>query len=80
MDNPNKNSASFDFTPQQIERVLKSPDGKQLLALLNRDGGAALRQAASAVRAGDYDAAKKIMSPVMQTPEAAKLVDRLNRK
>ena len=44
MDNPNKNSTSFDFTPQQIERVLKSPDGKQLLALLNRDGGAALRQ------------------------------------
>ena len=39
-----------------------------------------LRQAASAVQSGDYEAAKKIMKPVMQTPEAAELVDRINRK
>ena len=60
--------------------MLRSKEGQALLQLLNRDGGAALRQAASAVQSGDYEAAKKIMEPVMQTPEAAELVDRINRK
>lgn len=70
----------FSFTPQQIQRVLGTKEGQQLLALLNRDGGAALRQAAAAVKSGDYARAKQVMEPVMQTPEAAKLVDRINRK
>ena len=73
-------TGSFSFTPQQLNSVLRSKEGQALLQLLNRDGGAALRQAASAVQSGDYEAAKKIMEPVMQTPEAAELVDRINRK
>lgn len=73
-------TGGFSFTPQQLNSVLRSKEGQALLQLLNRDGGAALRQAASAVQSGDYEAAKKIMEPVMQTPEAAELVDRINRK
>lgn len=38
---------SFPFQEQDIRRVLGSPEGQKLLQLLNRDGGQALRQAAS---------------------------------
>ncbi len=70
----------FSFTPEQIRSVLGTKEGQQLLSLLNRDGGAALRQVASAVKSGDYAAAQKILEPVMQTPEASRLVDAINRK
>lgn len=70
----------FSFTPEQIRSVLGTKEGQQLLSLLNRDGGAALRQAAGAVKSGDYAAAQKILEPVMQTPEASRLVDAINRK
>ena len=29
---------------------------------------------------GDYDRAKRIMEPLMQSPEAVRLVDEINRK
>ena len=70
----------FSFTPEQIRSVLGTKEGQQLLSLLNRDGGAALRRAAGAVKSGDYAAAQKILEPVMQTPEASRLVDAINRK
>ena len=70
----------FSFTPEQIRSVLGTKEGQQLLSLLNRDGGAALRQAARAGKSGDYAAAQKILEPVMQTPEASRLVDAINRR
>ena len=80
MDSNQPMGQSFSFTPEQIRRGLGTKEGQQLLGLLNRDGGAALRQAASAVKSGDYAAAQKILEPVMQTPEASRLVDAINRK
>ena len=35
------------FSAEQIRQVLTSPEGKQLIALLNRDGGKGLQQAAA---------------------------------
>ena len=80
MDSNRPMGQSFSFTPEQIRSVLGTKEGQQLLSLLNRDGGAALRQAASAVKSGDYAAAQRILEPVMQTPEASRLVDAINRK
>ena len=76
----NQKAAGSGFSPEQLRRVLASKEGKQLMQLLNRDGGAALRQAAAAARNGDYEQAKRIMEPLMQSPEAARLVDEINRK
>ena len=70
----------FSFTPEQIRSVLGTKEGQQLLSLLNRDGGAALRQAAGAIKSGNYATAQKILEPVMQTPEASRLVDAINRR
>ena len=79
MDNMGGNSG-FSFTPEQVKKVLGSKEGQKLLELLNRDGGTALKQAAGAFRSCDMDAVKRILEPVMQTPEASKLVDEINRK
>lgn len=68
------------FTPEQIKKVLGSKEGQKLMELLNRDGGAALKQAVGAYKTGDLDAVKRILEPVMQTPEASRLVDEINRK
>ena len=39
-----------------------------------------LKQAAEALKRGDQEGAKQILSPMMQTPEAQDLVDKINRK
>ena len=76
----NSQPGGVSFSPEQVKRVLGSKEGKQLLQMLNRDGGSALRQAATAARTGDYETVKRLLEPVMQTPEAAGLVEKLNRK
>ena len=61
------------FTPGQLQSVLGTQEGKRLLQLLNRDGGAALRQAAAAARSGDYET-------LVQTPEASALLEQIERR
>ena len=68
------------FHEKDIKRVLGSPEGQQLLKLLNRDGGQALRSAANALYAGNTEEARKILAPMMATEEASELIDKLNRK
>ena len=73
-----KKSDAQPFSAEQIQRVLGSAAGQQLLQLLQRDGGATLRQAAQLVRQGDYAAAQQLLAPLMSTDEAARLVRKLN--
>lgn len=68
------------FDEKDVKRVLTSPEGQRILALLNRDGGVKLREAANAMKNGDTDAAKRIISPLMETKEAADLVEKLSAK
>ncbi len=65
--------------PEAVRQVLESPAGKALLQLLQQDGGATLRQAADALRAGDTAKAQRIVAPLMQTEQAVRLTDALNR-
>ena len=76
-----KNTGSpFPFSHSDVQRVLGSDSGKKLLALLNQDGGQALRQAAEALKQGNYAQAQQLLSPIMDTKEAAQLVEALNQK
>ena len=67
------------FTEKDIKRVLGSPEGQQILRLLNRDGGQALRQAADALRSGNTEEAKRVLSPIMESEQAAGLINKLNK-
>ena len=80
MDNKYAENAGFSFSSQQIAAVLSSPEGKQLLSLLSRDGGATLQQAAQALRSGDAELAKSLVSPIMQTEQAQALIAKINTK
>ena len=80
MDNNHCDYAGFSFTKQQLAAVLSSSEGKQLLSLLSRDGGAALSQAAQAFKNGDTELAKSIVSPLMQSDEAQALIEKINER
>lgn len=74
------NSTGLPFSPADVQKVLGSEEGKQLLKLLNQDGGQALRQAASLLKSGNLAQAQQLLSPIMQSEEAAKLVEKINKK
>ena len=68
------------FSAEQAKKILGSAEGKQLIALLNRDGGQQLRQAAEALRRGDMARAQALMQPLTQDREAAELLKKINGK
>ena len=80
MDNNHCDYAGFSFTKQQLAAVLSTPEGRQLLTLLSRDGGSALSQAAQALKNGDTELAKSIVSPLMQSDEAQALIEKINER
>ena len=71
------NGANYSVSDAELRRVLASPAGQRLLALLRTDGGGALRQAMQAVKSGDYGAAKTALEPMLQTAEARDLLEKL---
>lgn len=73
------NSPKIPFSAEDARRVLGSAEGKQLLALLSRDGSS-LKAAARAVQNGDTAAAKSLLRPLVDTPEADALLQKINRK
>ncbi len=72
--------STLPFDPKDIQRVLGSQEGQQILKLLQQDGGKALKAAATAYRQGNTQKAQEIIAPLMTTPEATRLVDKLNQK
>ena len=65
------------FTEQQLERILRMPESKQLLKLLQTSSGAVLAKAAEAAKAGNYAAVQEILKPTLQTKEAEALAKKL---
>ena len=54
---------------------LNTPDGKRLLELMNKDGGAAFVKAAAAAKTGDYSLAKSLIEPALSGTDATKLIE-----
>ena len=80
MDNNHWDHAGFSFTKQQLAAVLSTNEGRQLLTLLGRDGGSALSQAAQALKNGDAELAKRLVSPMLQSSEAQALIAKINEQ
>lgn len=73
-----KNSPSV--PKEELEKIIQSKQAQDLLALLQRDGGAILRQASQAATAGDYEKVQQLLAPKLQSPEAEKLLKALEQK
>lgn len=80
MESNHSGSGDFSFTRQQLAAVLSSPEGKELLRLLGQDGGHALSQAAQALKSGDAELAKRLVSPMLQSEQAQTLIRRINEQ
>lgn len=64
---------------QEAKRIAATPAGQELIKLLQKQGGTDLKQAMDRAAAGDYSAAQKALSSLLQNPEAKKLLDQLGR-
>lgn len=71
---------TLEYSAEQAQKLINSPQAQQLLAILNKDGGKALQMASEAAAKGDYAAVQKLLSPQLQSKEAAKLMNELNRQ
>lgn len=64
---------------QEALRLAATPQGQQLLALLQQKGGEGLRGAMDQASEGNYDAAKKELSKLLKDPKMKQLLDSLGR-
>ena len=63
----------------QIMGLINTPEGQQLLALIQSADSATVSRAMECARSGDYSAAKLTLSSLLSTPEARELMEKLGR-
>lgn len=68
-----------DDPSRAMAALLATQEGKRLIALLQSDGGGALRSAAQSLRQGNESAAQEKMAPLLQNPEVQTLLAKLNQ-
>ena len=59
--------------------LMKSPDTKKLMDLLNRQAGSGLKGAADAAMKGDASQLMGLVSSIMKSQEGAAVVERINK-
>lgn len=63
--------------PRMLQSVMQSGDGQKLMQMLSREGG--LQQAAQAAAKGSPAQLTEMVNRLMQSPDGAALVERINR-
>jgi len=66
-------------TVRKMQALLATDQGKALIKLLSADGGKALSEASAALKAGDAQKVRKIMSPMLQNSQTQDLLSNLER-
>lgn len=67
----------YPIDPSEVQKIAQSPAGQQLLSLLQRTGGQNLQHAMQQASAGDYEGAKEVLSGLLSSPEARRLLRQL---
>jgi hypothetical protein len=66
--------------PALLKSLMQSKDGQMLMHLLTqKDGGAGLQQAVQAATRGNTAQMTGMVQRIMQSPEGAALVERINK-
>lgn len=65
---------------EAVKKLINSRNGKALMALLQKDGGAAFQNAAAAAGSGDYGKARQILEPLLNGTNARDLAEKLGEK
>lgn len=61
----------------ELFRLAQTPAGRQLIAMLQKSGGARLNEAIAKAASGDYAQAKETLSDLLSSPEAQVLLKEL---
>jgi hypothetical protein len=70
-----KNSENFSM--QEALRLVRSPAGQQLLALLQQQDSGKVRQIADQAAAGNYENAMESLKPLLNSPQVQALLKQL---
>jgi len=62
---------------QRLLRLAQSPEGQQLIRLLQKNDPSALRSVAAQAAAGDMNSAGKTLSPMLEDPQVKALLEKL---
>lgn len=71
---------SQDFSIKEAQRLANSPAGKELAQLLQQRDSAAVQKAMELAAVGDYSSAGKLLSALLSSPDAQKLIQQLGGK
>ncbi len=66
------------ISSNEMQRVMSSPEGRELLTLLSEGGG--LKAAMEAFKKGDMKGVQTALSPVMESERATELMRKINGK
>lgn len=66
-------------TVRKMQALLATDQGKALMKLLSADGGKTLMQASEALKAGDSQKVREIMSPMLQNSQTQDLLTSLEK-
>ena len=69
-----------DFSVQDAKRLASTPEGQQLVALLQQKDKAQLQKAMEAASSGNYREAGTILQSLLSSPEARQLMTQLEKK
>lgn len=75
----NPEAAGLLKNKEAILGLMKSPDTKKLMDLLNQKAGGGLKSAADAAAKGDTSALMGLVGQLMQSKEGAEVVERINK-
>ena len=66
--------------PAKLKSLMQSRDGQALMQMLTQgDQGAGLQRAVQSAAKGDTTAMVQMVNQIMQSPEGAELVERINK-
>ena len=68
------------LTKQQLQAIVRAPESRQILQLLQESDGALFKQAINAAKAGNPLAAEELLKNVAQTPEVTTLLKKLQQR
>lgn len=64
----------------ELIRLAQTPTGRQLIALLQKQGGSRLQQALASAASDDYTNAQAILSELLASPDAQVLLKELEER
>ena len=71
---------SQDFSVREAKRLAQTPEGQQLLKLLQQQDSGQLQQAMEKASAGNYKEAGNILQSLLSSPETKSLMQQLGGK